>query len=197
MRHTPRATLALLAALPPCSLIPALREAAIFDRAHILGGEAWRLASGNLVHFSTEHLVANVLLLGVAGSLLEMRSRGATLVLYVLSAVVIGCALLAFEPRLARFGGASGIACAAVTLLALEWIRDGGSARGMGIATLVLLALKAGWELRTGLSLVALQEEGVVATPLSHAAGITTAWLVFIALQLRRRPAGRTGVPQA
>ena len=58
------------------------------------------------------------------------------------------------------------------------------------------LRLAAIWQLRRlEERLVALQEAGVVAVPLSHAAGITTAGLVFIALQLRRHPAGRANRP--
>ena len=189
MTRAPIATLALIACMLACFCVPALHETLIFDRGAIAHGEAWRLASGNLVHFSATHLTANLLVLAVAGALLERHSPRATLALYALSALSTGCVLLALEPALARFGGASGIASAAVTLLALQWLEEGGRRRAVGAGLLALLATKLLLEFGTGRSMVAGNAPGFVLVPASHAAGIAAAALLFSirSLTLMRR----------
>lgn len=179
MTRAPLGTLGLIACMLACFCVPALHDALVFERSAIAHGEAWRIASGNLVHFSATHLAANLLVLAVAGTLLERHGRRQTLALYALSALSTGCVLLALEPALARFGGASGIASAAVAMLALQWLKEGGRQRAVGAGLLALLATKLLLEFGTGRSLVTGNAQGFVLVPASHAAGIAAAALFF------------------
>ena len=64
----PYRTLAVAAAcVAAAAALPALR----YDRAGILGGEAWRLLSGHMVHASPTHLVWDVAGLLAVGLLFE------------------------------------------------------------------------------------------------------------------------------
>jgi rhomboid family GlyGly-CTERM serine protease len=98
----------------------------VYDRQAVLAGELWRLWTGHLVHFSSGHLFYNLLVMAVAGCLLERGSSPRFGFFCFTAAGLIGAALLAFKPQLRIFGGLSGLAVGAVLYLAVQGIRQGG-----------------------------------------------------------------------
>jgi rhomboid family GlyGly-CTERM serine protease len=156
-------------------LVPTLGEALVLDRNAVHAGALWRIATGSLVHFSAEHLAYNVLVVGVAGWLLERRGRGVTSLLLA-SALGVGGAVLLFAPELQRYAGLSGVAYALVVMLALDALGDGGTCRRLGVITLVVTGAKLAWELGAGqYLLVDAATATFVPVPVSHAAGTAVA----------------------
>lgn len=85
---------------------PALR----YDRIAILHGEAWRLATGQLVHLGMSHLVLNLAGLGLTGWLFAPALRATQwLLLLTGSWLAIGAGFLLLEPQLMWYVGLSGI----------------------------------------------------------------------------------------
>ncbi len=181
MSRVPVYTLSLLALAAVAAAIPSVGALLVYDRDAILKGELWRLLSGHLVHFSVFHLIADQFALGGAGCLIERRLRRATVWLYLAMAGAIGIALLLFEPRLARFGGLSGLAYGSVFYLALSHLRRGMPARALALTVLSALLLKL---LVDGIQPVSFLGgpgfQSFVPVPLSHLIGVIVAgaWLV-------------------
>lgn len=95
-----------ISAFVPASVIGDLS----FDRQAILSGEIWRLWTGHLVHFSTQHTLLDSLVLFLVGSLAEKDLGRRTMGLgIVLGALLISCGLLLGVPLLLEYRGASGI----------------------------------------------------------------------------------------
>jgi rhomboid family GlyGly-CTERM serine protease len=117
-----------------------------FDRDAILAGEAWRLWSGHLVHFSRQQLGLDVGTLVLAGTLAERQfGTRATAWVLALAMPVLSLGLLVLVPGLAEYRGASGVAI----LLALwggtgVWYRSPHlrsvlGALGLGLLTKIVL----------------------------------------------------------
>jgi len=180
VKRLPLCTLGLAALALIVFLLPASSALLVFDRAGIANGELWRLLSAHLVHFSIGHLVANISVLIVAGTLIELRSRRLACALYAVSALLIGAGLFLIETDLGIFAGASGIACAAVALLALQGLHDRGGWRVFCAMLLSGMILKIVLEIVFGISAVNAPEAGFVAVPQSHALGVLAAFAVHI-----------------
>ena len=116
-----------------------------YDRAAVLGGQAWRLLSGHLVHADAAHLAWNL-----AGAALvwwlfaaEFSRRGWCLVMLA-STVAIDLGFMFFMPQLEWYVGFSGVlhGCMAAGLVA--WL---GRARDpVTLAVAIVFAAKLGWE---------------------------------------------------
>lgn len=80
------------------------------DRHALLGGEAWRLWTGHLVHFSTSHTMNNLVLLLVVTALAqrEFGSR-ATLTALLVAAPLISLGLNCLVPDLTAYRGNSAL----------------------------------------------------------------------------------------
>jgi hypothetical protein len=142
------------------------------------------------VHFSALHLAANLLMLWPAGWLLELRDPGVGPWLYGLAMPAIGALLWLTDPALAQFGGASGLACAALAAFALGELAAGGRRRAVGGVLLAGLLLKLAAEWGGGWSMPGVAAGGsFVAVPASHAAGIALGSLVWLARRRRTAPA--------
>ena len=164
-------TLTLAAAALIVALAPALQRLLILDRDRVASGEVWRLASGNLVHFSASHLFYDLLVVVVVGWMLERRGRPMLPVL-ALSSVAVGMAVFLFAPEIQRYGGLSGVACALVVLQALDGMKTNGLQRMTGIAILVLLAAKLAYEASSGAFLFVGDGGGTIrGVPVAHVAG--------------------------
>lgn len=98
--------------------VPSLAPSLLYERAAIFRGEYWRLWTGHLVHFGASHLGWNLAVFAVAAIWSERLAPGRTRVLLALVPGVIGLALYGLEPRLATYGGLSGLATAVLTFLA-------------------------------------------------------------------------------
>jgi rhomboid family GlyGly-CTERM serine protease len=169
-------TIGLLSVLSLIALSPRFGPILVYDRTAILRGEIWRLATGNLVHFSATHFLFDTLALGIAGVMIERRGYRGFTVLCVIASLGIGCALLLFQPQTNVYGGASGMATAAIVFLALHGLRCEGAYRWVCGAALVGVATKIVLEVALGHSLFLTQADSAfVNCPLSHLVGALAA----------------------
>jgi rhomboid family GlyGly-CTERM serine protease len=173
---------------------PALGALLIYDRAGIAHGELWRLATGNLVHFSPAHLCFDLTAFFIAGAIIEVRGYRRFPVLCLAAATLIGIVLYFAEPAMYYYGGLSGVAMAAVTYLCLHGLTEKGAWHWLCAAVLAGVTAKLGFELAFGKSL--LGEAGAqefFPAPLSHLVGTITALLLFVFV---RFPDTGRGAPQ-
>ncbi|MCC6220584.1 MAG: rhombosortase, partial [Deltaproteobacteria bacterium] len=131
----------------------------IYSRDAALKGEAWRLLSSHLVHFSNSHLVCNLLAFGAIGAIMEARSHWRFLALSLLSATSIGTALIIFEPTMSYYGGLSGVICSLIFYITLCETQESGSTKTMAKVFLAVLSVKIAFETLTGNSLFISKEE--------------------------------------
>ena len=179
----PWCTLALTAGAFVASLVPALAALLVYDRAAIMEGELWRLASGHLVHFSSAHLAANLLVLLPTGYVLEIHWPQDARNVYAIAMPLIGIAVLLFEPGLAQFGGASGVVFAILGALAARMAMLSGRWRICGAVLLAGLLIKLIAEFGIGWSFLAsVDSQDFVAVPLSHLAGLFAAALAHVVM---------------
>ena len=181
--------------------LPGAEKNLVYDRAAILDGEVWRLITGHWVHFSASHLFYDVAVLAISGWFIEARRYRYFLPLCVLSASVIGLALLAILPEIAVYGGLSGIAMASTVYLALRALDEPPPWRGAAVAALVACTGKVVLEVLIG-DAVPTVVDGVqfVPVPLSHIVGAMSAVAVYLwsrrCQPVARRRRGRTGRSQ-
>lgn len=121
------------------------REALRYERIAVLRGEYWRLITGHLVHGSTQHLVLNVLGLGVIAALFprEFSLRG-WLVVAALSMAVIDLGFVLWEPQLEWYVGLSGVLHGVLAAGAIAWWRH--ESKGFALALTAILIAKLAWE---------------------------------------------------
>jgi rhomboid family GlyGly-CTERM serine protease len=159
-------------------LTPELTAWATFDRAALAAGQLWRVITGHWTHWSGEHLGWDLLVFAVVGGALELRGgRSVFLLCAVLSAVLISGGVWALRPEMVEYRGLSGIDCALVTLVAIDFLRQAirERQRGLGLAVAGLLVGYLGkvtFELATGQTLFVDSGQGLfVPVPLAHVLG--------------------------
>ncbi len=105
------------------------------------GGEVWRLVTSGFVHLDVVHLVSNMVVLAVAGTMLEaVASRVEYVLIYAVSLLGGAFGAVLIHPDAASAGASGaifGLVVAGVTLLNL---RGGSRAREYGTILLILLA---------------------------------------------------------
>jgi rhomboid family GlyGly-CTERM serine protease len=116
-----------------------------YDRAAVLGGQAWRLVTAHLVHADAAHLAWNLAGAGLVWWLFaaEFTRRGWCLVMLA-STAAIDLGFIFFMPQLEWYLGFSGVlhGCMAAGLVSwLERARD-----PLTLTVAVLFAAKLGWE---------------------------------------------------
>lgn len=168
-----------LLALPAIVLAfsPALAAALQYERSAVATGEVWRLVTGHWVHWSTDHLLWDLLAFAGLGAFCELRSRWRFLACLALAAPVIGLGVHLFQPHLATYRGLSGLdsalyVLAAGSILAEAWrLRQPWLLAAAGLA-LILFGAKTLFELASG-GAVFMRAEGldVVVVPLAHLLG--------------------------
>ena len=114
----------------------------VYERERVVAGEWWRLWTANLVHFGGSHLGWNLLVFVPTGIWAERIAPGRTRLMLALTPGLIGIALLAFEPTLARYAGLSGMAAGTLALLAFLQLRARNADRVFWGGILALLAVK-------------------------------------------------------
>lgn len=177
----PLCTLSMLAMSVLTSLWPAAADALIYDRQAIQMGEVWRLLSGHWVHFSSAHLVGDLLVFGIAGYLIERQLGGQIGWLYLAMSTAIGLALWVLDPALVRFGGLSGLAYGNVFFVAASMAHRHTPARPAAAALLMVLLLKILRDFSEPASVLqALAPQPFVTVPLSHLVGVLMAGTFFI-----------------
>jgi len=182
----PWLTLAVIGLAVVVSAVPVLSQWLVFDRAAIIDGQWWRLITGNWVHFSTDHVLADGIAVGVAGALIERREGMRLVWLYAAAAGVVGVAVFLLAPAVAQYGGLSGVACGVVGYLALNEIKRSSIRRWLPILVLALLVAKVEWEYATGRALFVNTHDGMVVLPLAHVAGLLSGFGYWTALIVRR-----------
>jgi rhomboid family GlyGly-CTERM serine protease len=180
----PWATALITAAAVAMYLWPAGLGLLVFERDEVLRGEAWRLMTCHLVHFSPSHLMWNLAVLGPVGFWCERLRPAQTRWFYGAAAVMIALTLLTLQHGLERYGGLSGIATGLVVLLALihgaasraPSNRADRADRWIWRLLLAAVAVKIGIEASQPSPLFArFGEDNVRTVPLAHVAGAVTA----------------------
>ena len=152
---------------------PAFHEWCLLDRDALAAGEVWRLWTGHLAHFSASHLLVDALVFALlAAALIRAGERGLERVLFV-GGAALSLNLLLCEPRLARYGGLSGLNALLLGRLVLIWFQAGGRQRALG---LVLFAVAVGKFTLDSIGLgppsVEFGSDAVVPSHLSHWLGL-------------------------
>ena len=172
--------------------VPGLREALIYDRESLAHGEWWRLVTGNLVHHSGRHLGYDLLAFLIAGALIEIRRLPGFAVLCLASGIAVGAVVYFLEPGMRYYGGLSGVVTAAVVYLCLWGVTETGWWRWLCAGVLSLMTVKIGVELALNQSLLDTGgQHPFVPVPLSHAAGVAGAVLLFVATRTLTRTLSR------
>lgn len=172
LKRLPLLTLALAAAARAVHAVPGAADLLQYDRDALLRGEWWRVLSGHLAHFSTNHLAWDVGVLLVLGGMCEAESRGRTLAALLVSSLGITAALWWWQPGLTIYRGLSGLDSALFGLLAGRLLhRPQKIARFTGALALLVVLAKSGCELRTDATVFA-SGEGYAPVPLAHVLGV-------------------------
>jgi rhomboid family GlyGly-CTERM serine protease len=154
-------------------VVPNLGDAWQLERDAVRAGEAWRVLTCHLTHWSADHFVWDVLTFAVLGALCESWSRTRFAVATMAGALAISASVWLGLPELHTYRGLSGIDCALFALLATLLIRERRATPAATIGSLLLAAafLKVTYELVTGTTLFVDGAAGVTPLPLAHVAG--------------------------
>ena len=168
-------------------LSPALTGWLQLDRERLLAGELWRLVSGHWTHWTTDHLLWDLVVFGLLLSLGLKRSPRRTLLLLLVAAPAISLAVLLLQPELGLYRGLSGLDAALFVLVGLLQLRRAvayGDRRLTLLVGVLLLSFvaKVTFEYVTGGTLfVDSSGAGFVPVPLAHLVGglcgIVLAWV--------------------
>jgi rhomboid family GlyGly-CTERM serine protease len=153
-----------------CVICTAQPQVFIFSRPEIAAGQWWRLFSGHFVHFSPEHLVANLLVFSLLLLFWKPTSRRDWLGLTVLTPILLSASLFVLRPKLVAYGGLSGWLSAFFVWIAASTLRKRDhNAPLFQIATLIFI-VKLIFESSSGASLTAFPS-GVRVEPAAHLLG--------------------------
>ena len=180
VRRLPVITLLLVGSGVVIALFPGWSSWLIYDRSAILSGEVWRMFTGHWVHFSTSHLIYDLLALGIAGWIIETQKLPHFGWLCLLAPWLISAVLLWFEPQMKLFGGLSALATTAIVYLALFGLHDAAPWRWVCLATLLGIAGKIIFETTTGRMIFVTTDNVPVAVSVaSHISGVLIALLFY------------------
>jgi rhomboid family GlyGly-CTERM serine protease len=88
----------------------AVGELLRYEREAILGGQLWRVFTGNLVHGGWAHLVLNIAGLGLIGLLFgQALNAQHWMFIFIACALGVGLGLLVLNPRVSWYVGLSGV----------------------------------------------------------------------------------------
>ena len=141
-RQVPRVTLAVSALAVLATGWPALGELLVYHRGAVLAGEVWRLATAPLFHFSWSHLFWDLSVFGAMGWCIEGAGDRRFGVLCAVTCLLTGLYVLSWVPDLARYGGLSGPATAAVVYFGVCGLRILSGPRWPWLGLLGLVAAK-------------------------------------------------------
>jgi hypothetical protein len=181
-RRFPWLTLALVAAGGLAAAWPRAGTALQFDRRLVAAGEAWRLLTAQLVHWTARMSVADLGALLVLGSWLESQARRRQAAAALAAALAATAAFLPLS-HLDLYRGSSGLGSALLVLAALAALSGGGASRGArGLAALALAGFAAKLLLdASGIDLAGAGPlpAGVAAAPAAHFLGAAAGALAF------------------
>lgn len=174
---------------------PASVQAALEWRPGLAGREPWRAVGAAWLHWSAQHLIANLAGCAVVGLLGVAARLGSTEAIAWLLAWPLTHLGLLVEPALLRFGGASGVLHAGVAVAAVGMMRmraSHGRERVIGLLIFIGLVVKVAAERPlSGPPLRAWDGWSIAIAPLAHltglVAGVATALLCALAARLMTR----------
>ncbi len=196
-RSWPWLTLAIVAAAAAASTVPGVAAALEYRRQEVAAGEAWRLVTGQLVHWGARMAAVDLLMLLVLGVAVELRSRRLAALALALGFAATALAVQLDGTSVERYRGISGVASALFVALGLALALDSDrvAARGAAILALSLFVAKLAIEAWSGRALFAGPlPAGVRVLPSVHLAGGVAGALAFAASRRSSRPA-REGHP--
>jgi rhomboid family GlyGly-CTERM serine protease len=186
-----RAWAALAALLVLGSLISAGLPTGLLDwQPERALDQPWRAFTAAFVHWSSQHLHANLLAAAVVGAYGWAAQLPRQQALAWLCAWPLSHLMLLVRPELAHYGGLSGMlhGGVAITCLFLLWRARGGR-RVVGALVSLGLVIKLAGESPWGPALQLSQEWDIAVVPLAHATGALAGLLCgALALWLTRHP---------
>lgn len=191
----PWVTISLVASALVAHVLPGLSAAWQFDRIAFNSGDWWRLFTGHLTHWNTDHLLWDLVVFVAFGAWAERSSRRAQFTLMlVVSMLAISAGTWCLQPELSTYRGLSGVDSALFALLAgRTWIEKWKAADWamvMGVSLLLGgFAAKMIYEAAFGSTLfVDSLDGGFTSTPLAHVlgAGVGTTYVLKESFESRR-----------
>ncbi len=172
----PFLTAALTALALAIWALPGASTALQFERCALAAGELWRAVTGHWTHWSTDHLIWDLIVFAVFGALVERHSRRRFVAIAATSALAISAAVWLFAPQLTQYRGLSGIDSALFAAFFARLLRDAWRERSLLEAIVPVLALlgfvvKSAYELTTGATLFVATTSAFTTVPLAHLVG--------------------------
>lgn len=160
------------------ALVPGSSELLQYDRQRVAAGEPWRLATGQLVHWTPRMALFDLAALVALGVSIGGRDRGLLLRAVLTGLVAVGLSVHFLAPGVEIYRGASGVASALFVVAVAEALGDP-RGRARAAAALALFAAKLAVEAATGRALVAgALPAGVAVLPVAHLAGAVAGLVV-------------------
>jgi rhomboid family GlyGly-CTERM serine protease len=161
-----------------------------FDRQAIFEGQVWRLVTGNLVHWSSEHFFLDVVPFLIVGLLYERCFQRHYPWILLTSALAVGGGVLLFAPEMGTYRGLSGVDSGQfAAVLGLEfWLAVRQPRRWAWVApAAAIFILKILYECGSGEMFFGTESLGDIGVPLpvAHAAG-TLGAVAFLLIAARR-----------
>ena len=124
-RSLPWASWCVALAAVVIEALPGARDALVYDRTALAGGQLWRAWTGHLVHFGWAHLVVDAGLLVILGWFGERRYPVFTRWGLAAMPPFIAAAIFWFDPTMQRYGGLSAVNLGLLLYVAAQgWRRD-------------------------------------------------------------------------
>lgn len=176
MKRLPFFTLLIAVAALVTHVVPGLASSLEFSREAIAAGQVWRLITGHLAHFSSDHLRWDLLVFLALGTLVELRSRAHFVACCVVGAGLISGLVWLMQPWLVSYRGLSGIDSALFVYVMLDvLVLAGREGRWLvaltAFAGLALFCAKVGFEFATGTTVFVAPDAAFSPVPLAHVAG--------------------------
>jgi rhomboid family GlyGly-CTERM serine protease len=114
----------------------------VFDRDAIALGQYWRYLTGHFVHFTTLHLLSNMIAFSIGLALLYIHKYKKLFSLLLISSFVISIYVQIWESSISIFGGFSGIAYAFIYMGALMAMQQKKTISFIPLAIIILLPVK-------------------------------------------------------
>jgi rhomboid family GlyGly-CTERM serine protease len=163
-----------------------------YDRTLVLDGQWWRILSGHFVHWSSDHLLWDLMMFAALGCWIESTSRWRLVVLILSATTAISACLLLGDPSCETYRGLSGLDSALFTCVIAHSLHEALARRDCGMTALMTLALlgflgKSAFEVATGHCLfVDDTTSGFTPLPKVHMIGACIGLSVVIVDWLRR-----------
>lgn len=162
-------------------LFPTLSAALIYDRAGVSDGKIWLLISGHFVHYTSAHLLLNLIMFITFGVLMEFYNRYDYVRLIIFSLFLMALCQQFYLLNMQYYAGLSGLVTAIVTFLAIQKIQTDKTVRSLWAVMLLLIFIKILFEFLNGGSIFELDAgESFKLVPEIHLTGVIAACILTI-----------------